>query len=116
MSVAWKRRGERLVGAFSSAVGWIVGLSAGLQHGFVGGPAIISEGLWYFDPVAGRNGLIAGSVVGLGLGVLVALAFARAARQPQRRILLLGVALVVVGVMVWALPAWYLPLKVIDVP
>jgi hypothetical protein len=86
----------------------------GLEHGIVGGP--FNPHAPQVDPAAGLRGLIAGLIVGAALGSLLALGIAAAARQNNRRVLQVGVVLEAVGVVLWALPAWYVPLRVIGVP
>jgi hypothetical protein len=95
--------------------GLAAGLAIGLQHQIIGGPIFIGPRLQP-NPLAGEIGLAGGLAAGLALGAGCAVALGWAERQPGRRALVFGVALILLGLAVWTLPSWFVPLTAIDVP
>lgn len=100
------------------AAGLVAGLASalatGLQHRYVGGPAIIPSPV--VDPMAGGIGLAVGLVAGQWVGLVCALLLARAEAQPGRRAILFGAVLLLLGLVAWTMSSWFTPLIAIDIP
>ncbi|HEV7129733.1 MAG TPA: hypothetical protein VGN32_20035 [Ktedonobacterales bacterium] len=102
---------------FGLVAGLAAGVATALQHQLIGGPGLLpGSNVPVWNPLVGGIGLAAGLAGGLALGVVSALLFAHVARQPGRRIIVVGAILIVLGLVAWTLPNWFTPLIAIDIP
>jgi hypothetical protein len=88
------------------------GLATGLQHRYVGGPFIPQT---LPNPTAGGIGLAAGLIGGLALGMVCSVLLSRAEQQPERNVFLIGGVLIVLGLVMWSLSTWFVPLTFINI-
>jgi hypothetical protein len=100
--------------AVAFGTGMAAGVATGLQHRYIGGPAPLLPPP-PIDPVAGGIGLAGGLVGGLALGVVFAVLLKKAEQRPERNLLLFGGVLIILGLVMWSLLTWFVPLIYIDI-
>jgi F0F1-type ATP synthase membrane subunit c/vacuolar-type H+-ATPase subunit K len=103
----------QVVTVVAFGTGMMAGVAIGLLHRYIGGPSLPPA--LPIDHVAGGIGLAGGLIGGLALGMVCAVLLNTAEQQPERNLLLFGGVLIVLGLVMWSLLTWFVPLTYIDI-